>query len=322
MKLHRMNKSLFSIVLTLVASFFALNAKAHELTIAELEIRQFSQSGFQWQWVATSVKAASGSLSVVWPDRCRAEENQVNCGEDGLKGELTVDGVGKSYSAAIVRVHWLDGKLVTHTLTTAQPSIQLFGSSVDNRGMFEIGRAYLLLGIDHILRGYDHLLFVAGLLFLVGFRKKLIWTITAFTLAHSLTLVSASLGWITLRSPPVEAAIALSIVLVAYEALGNRETLSKRFPALVAFIFGLVHGLGFAGAIEEIGLPEQHVVAALLSFNVGVEIGQLFAVGAAWLLLTLTTKPNWVLRLRVPALYLIGSFAMYWMIERTTAIIS
>jgi hypothetical protein len=317
-----MSKAFFAIVLTLWAAAFTTTIRAHELTMAELEIRQFNQGDFQWQWVATGVKPASDILNVIWPDGCSADENQVKCGEDGLKGKLTVDGVGKSYSAVIVRINWLDGKLVTHTLTGAQPSIQLFGSSVDNRGMFEIGRAYLILGIDHILRGYDHLLFVAGLLFLVGFRRRLILTITAFTVAHSLTLVSAALGWITLRSAPVEAAIALSIVLVASEALNSRETLSRRFPALVAFIFGLVHGLGFAGALQEIGLPQQHLVAALLSFNIGVEAGQLLAVGAAWLFVFLTGKMLWTQRLRVPALYTIGAFAMYWMIERTAAIIS
>jgi hydrogenase/urease accessory protein HupE len=321
-----MNKAITTIFLTFLAFVlcisFSPNSSAHEMSMAELEIRQFSQGDFQWQWVATGNKPSSQLLEIVWPEGCRASENQLNCGDSGLKGKLTIDGVGKSYSAAIVRVLWQDGELRTYTLTGAQPSIQLFGSSVDTRGMFEIGRAYLLLGIDHILRGYDHLLFVAGLLFLVGFRRKLILTITAFTVAHSLTLVSAALGWITLRSAPVEAAIALSIVLVASEALNSRKTLSRRFPALVAFIFGLVHGLGFASALQEIGLPQQHLVAALLSFNIGVEAGQLLAVGAAWLLVFATAKIFWIQRLRVPFLYTIGAFAMYWMIERTAAIIS
>ena len=317
-----MNKAWIAIVLTILGTFFSASIKAHEMSMAELEIRQFSKGDFQYQWVASGSVPAADVLSINWPDGCRAAENQLDCGEDGLNGKLTINGVGKSYSAAIVRIHWQDGQLRTYTLTGAQPTVQLFGTSEDNRGMIEIGRAYFVLGIDHILSGYDHLLFVAGLLFLVGFRRKLILTITAFTVAHSLTLVSAALGWITLRSAPVEAAIALSIVLVASEALSNRETLSRRFPALVAFIFGLVHGLGFAGALQEIGLPQQHLVAALLSFNIGVEAGQLLAVGAVWLLIFLTAKIPWTQRLRVPALYTIGAFAMYWMIERTAAIIS
>lgn len=317
-----MSKAFIAFVWSLFAAICSADVKAHEISMAELDIRQFSNKDFQWQWIASGSKPATQVLNIIWPDGCRASENQLNCDEQGLNGKLIIDGVGKSYSAAIVRIHWLDGELQTHTLTGAQSSVQLFGSSADNRSLFEIGRAYLFLGIDHILRGFDHLLFVAGLLFLVGFRRKLILTITAFTVAHSLTLVSAALGWITLRSAPVEAAIALSIVLVASEALSNRETLSSRFPAMVAFIFGLVHGLGFAGALQEIGLPQQHLVAALLSFNIGVEVGQLLAVGSAWLLIYLTAKTPWTLRLRVPALYTIGAFAMYWMIERTAAIIS
>jgi HupE / UreJ protein len=317
-----MSRAFIAIVWTLLTVLCSANVRAHEISMAELDVRQFSQGDFQWQWIASGSKPATQVLKIIWPDGCRATENQLNCGEQGLNGKLIIEGVGKSYSAAIVRIHWLDGELQTHTLTGAQPSIQLFGSSADNRSMFEIGRAYLFLGIDHILRGFDHLLFVAGLLFLVGFRRQLILTITAFTVAHSLTLVSAALGWITLRSAPVEAAIALSIVLVASEALSNRETLSRRFPAMVAFIFGLVHGLGFAGALQDIGLPQQHLVVALLSFNIGVEGGQLLAVGAAWFLVFLTTKMLWTQRLRVPALYAIGAFAMYWMIERTAAMIS
>src|SRR4029079_9865073 len=133
-----------------------------------------------------------------------------------------------------------------------------------------IARAYLVLGIEHILSGYDHLLFVAGLLFLVGFRRRLIGTITAFTLAHSLTLALSVFGLVTLRSPPVEASIAISIVLVASEALREKDTLARRLPALVSFLFGLVHGLGFAGALKEVGLPERHLPLALLGFNVGV----------------------------------------------------
>src|SRR5678816_2534166 len=115
--------------------------------------------------------------------------------------------------------------------------------------------------------------FVAGLLFMVGFRRRLIGTISAFTLAHSLTLASSAFGWITLRSPPVEAAIALSILLVAAEALRDHATLARRLPALVSFLFGLVHGLGFAGALKDIGLPQNHLATALLTFNIGVEMG-------------------------------------------------
>jgi hydrogenase/urease accessory protein HupE len=186
--------------------------------------------------------------------------------------------------------------------------------------MGEIAQAYLVLGIEHILSGVDHLLFVGALLFLVGFQRRLMWTITAFTLAHSLTLASAALGWLTLRSAPVEATIALSIVLVAGEALHRRETLSRRWPALVAFVFGLVHGLGFAGALAEIGLPQNHLAAALLTFNLGVELGQLFAVAVVWAAWRLTRNWGVLVSTRVPLLYGIGTLAAYWSWARIAAV--
>ena len=188
--------------------------------------------------------------------------------------------------------------------------------------MGEIARAYTVLGIQHILSGVDHLLFVASLLFLVGFRRRLIGTITAFTLAHSLTLACSVFGWITLRPAPVEACIAMSIVLVASEALRDKDTLARRVPALVSFLFGLVHGLGFAGALKSIGLPQSHLPLALLTFNVGVEIGQLMMVLAAHALWRLPIPGRWLARARRPALYAVGVVAAYWSWMRIAAIVS
>jgi hypothetical protein len=162
---------------------------------------------------------------------------------------------------------------------------------------------------------------VTGLLFLVGFRRRLVGTISAFTLAHSLTLACSVFGWITLRPAPVEAAIALSIILVASEALRERDTLSRRVPALVAFLFGLVHGLGFAGALKSIGLPERHLPLALLSFNVGVEIGQLMVVLAAYLVMRAPVSQRWLGGARRPALYVVGVMAAYWSWLRIAAIV-
>jgi len=178
------------------------------------------------------------------------------------------------------------------------------------------------LGVEHILSGVDHLLFVIGLLFLVGFRRRLVLTISAFTLAHSLTLASSAMGWLVLRPPPVEATIALSMMLVAGEALRERQTLSKQWPALVAFLFGLVHGLGFAAALKEIGLPENHLWVALLTFNVGVEIGQLLTVGVAAGLWWALQRQAWFRRLRTPALYAMGSLAAYWTVSRVATILA
>lgn len=200
--------------------------------------------------------------------------------------------------------------------------MQLHGSADDRRGWSEIASAYALLGVEHILSGFDHLLFVIGLLFLVGFHRRLVWTITAFTAAHSLTLASAALGWLTLRPAPVEACIALSIVLVAAESLRSGQTLARRLPAMVAFVFGLVHGLGFAGALQEIGLPQNHLVVALLTFNLGVEAGQLLVVGCAWVVVLLAGRLPWAARLRRPTVYAIGSVAAYWSWLRVAAILA
>jgi hydrogenase/urease accessory protein HupE len=305
---------------SLVLTFAAGPSAAHEMSMAELELRQMGPNDYLWQWTAGN-RSGDSTLRPAWPAGCHDDDGVLRCGEGGFKGRLGMAGVGEKFSAVLVKVQWADGRNSVYTLTAGQPSVQVYGGADDNRGMGEIVRAYTLLGVEHILSGYDHLLFVIGLLFLVGFRRRLVWTISAFTLAHSLTLASAALGWITLRSAPVEATIALSIVLVAYEALNKEPTLSRRMPGLVAFGFGLVHGLGFAGVLQEIGLPQQHLLAALLSFNLGVEFGQLLIVAAAWLLVLLLRRQPWATRLRTPALYGIGSVAAYWTWARVALIL-
>ena len=291
--------------------------------MAELQMHELSKGEFVWNWGASAKQIPIGQeLTMVWPDGCHAKEQSLKCGPDGLIGKLSVDGVGKAYSAAMIRISWLDGQSRVYTITSAQPSVYLYGTADDERGWKDIVVAYAMLGIEHILTGFDHLLFVFGLLFLVGFNRRLIATVTAFTIAHSLTLASSALGLLVLRSPPVEATIALSIVLVAVESLRDRETLARRWPALVAFLFGLVHGLGFAGALKEIGLPENHLALALLTFNVGVEIGQLLTLTVAYLLTKSLARKRWFLAGRKPALYFIGTIAMYWSWLRIAALIT
>lgn len=309
-------------LVALLAVLFAAPARAHEMTMAEMEVRETAPGDFIWLWSASNDKRPMGNdLVPHWPGACEDTGNGLHCGKNGLKGALEVEGVGKRYSAAIIRVIWLDGQSTVYTITAAQPSVQLYGSAEDTRGRGEIFRAYTVLGVEHILSGGDHLLFVASLLFLVGFRRRLIGTITAFTLAHSITLACSVFGLITLRSPPVEASIALSIVLVAGEALRERETLAKRIPALVSFLFGLVHGLGFAGALKDVGLPQKHLPLALLSFNVGVELGQLAMVGAVFGLVKLPIAQRFLGPARKPALYVIGAVAAYWSWLRVAAIV-
>ncbi len=325
----RLLPSLWRLWLVAMLSLCTGTACAHEMSMAELELRETTRGEFFWLWKAGDERQAGDKrLLPLWPEGCRAEGQVLRCGAAGLQGRLAMEGVGQRYSAALVKVFWLDGQSRVYTLTAGQPTVQLYGAADDARGIGEIASAYTVLGVQHILSGIDHLLFVVGLLFLVGFQRRLVWTITAFTAAHSLTLASAALGWLTLRSAPVEACIALSIVLVAAEALrqpgAGRETLARRWPALVAFIFGLVHGLGFAGALQDIGLPQQHLAVALLTFNVGVEIGQLGVVLAAWALVWgLRHLPRNAPRaalLRAPALYAIGAVAAYWSLQRVAAL--
>lgn len=306
--MRRLRAALALLFLALVGAA----AVAHEMSIAEIELRETAPGAFQWQWGPSGTRPANQDLTPKWPAPCRDDAYVLRCGDAGLTGTLEIEGVGKRYSAALVKVFWLDGSSRVYTLTGAQPTVRLYGSADDRRGIGEIASAYTVLGIEHILTGYDHLLFVVGLLFLVGFGRRLLRTITAFTAAHSLTLASAALGWLTLRPAPVEACIALSIVLVAGEALRERQTLARRLPALVAFLFGLVHGLGFAGALKEIGLPENHLVPALVTFNLGVELGQLLTVGIAWALVRLVGRLPWAPRAKAPLLYAIGTLAAYW----------
>ena len=309
-----------ALLLALVAA--ALPSPAHEMSMAEMQLREVAPGDFLWQWGPSEKYPPSQVLRVSWPEGCEADATRLRCGERGLSGRIAIDGVGEYFSAALVKVHWRDGQSRVYTLTKAQPAVQLYGAADDPRGMGEIASAYTLLGVEHILGGVDHLLFVIGLLFLVGFQRRLVWTITAFTAAHSLTLASSALGWLTLRSPPVEATIALSIVLVAGEALHRRDTLARRWPAVVAFLFGLVHGLGFAGALKEIGLPENHLLVALLTFNVGVELGQLLTVGACWCLWRLSARWPAAQRLRTALLYGIGGIAAYWSWLRIAAVLA
>ena len=314
-------KRWFSRLLLATLGLLSTPTWSHEMTMAELGLREVTRGEFIWQW-GSSERPASQDLTPVWPAGCRAEENILHCGDNGLTGTLSVEGVGKRYSAAIVKVNWLDGQVRAYTITGGQPTVHLYGSADDRRGIGEIASAYTVLGIEHILSGYDHLMFVIGLLFLVGFNRGLVLTITAFTVAHSLTLASSAMGWLTLRSPPVEATIALSIMLVAGEAMRERQTLARRWPALVAFLFGLVHGLGFAGALKDIGLPENHLPIALLTFNVGVEIGQLLTVGVAFVLTRWLSRMPWSASARKPLLYAIGIAAAYWSWLRIAAIAS
>jgi len=243
----------------------------------------------------------------------------------GMTGStIHIAGLSATMTDVLVRVERLDGTTQVTRLTPSAPS---FVVEAAPRAM-QVAATYLKLGVEHILGGIDHLLFVLALLILVKGRRRLIWTVTAFTVAHSLTLAAATLGFVHVPGPPVEAAIALSIVFVAAEIIRSRQGeagLTERYPWVVAFTFGLLHGLGFASALNQIGLPQSAIPVALLFFNVGVEIGQLLFIAAVLIVVALArqvirrvpvTGPAWAWR--VPP-YAIGSVAAFWVIQRIAA---
>jgi hydrogenase/urease accessory protein HupE len=239
----------------------------------------------------------------------------------GLEGwEVTVHGLSATMVDVLVRVAFQDGRVVSRMLRPDAPS---FVFTKEAAGPAAGG--YLVLGVEHILFGIDHLLFVLALVLIVRGFGLLVKTITAFTIAHSITLALATLGVVHVPSAPVEAVIALSIVFVASEILRSRRGergLTDRAPWLVAGAFGLLHGFGFAGALSEVGLPANDIPLALLFFNLGVEGGQLAFLFAALGVIAMLRRlpwswPEWALRFPP---YAIGSLAMFWVIERTAAI--
>jgi hydrogenase/urease accessory protein HupE len=235
-------------------------------------------------------------------------------------GEIAIDGLPGSVTDVLARVERSDGTTQVARLLPSAPRFEVEASQ-DAAG---VASTYTALGVRHILEGVDHLLFVLALLLIVADLRRLAVTITAFTAAHSLTLAAATLGLVHVPQPPVEAAIALSIVFVAAEivhGLQGRPGLTVRAPWVVAFVFGLLHGLGFAGALAEVGLPERAIPVALLFFNVGVELGQLLFVAGAWVMLLAVRRlpAPWPRGLVRASAYAIGSVAMFWVVERVAA---
>jgi hydrogenase/urease accessory protein HupE len=239
-------------------------------------------------------------------------------------GTIHIAGLTATMTDVLVRLERLDGSAQVTRLTPSAPS---FIVEAAPRAM-QVAATYLILGVEHILLGIDHLLFVLALLILVKGTRRLIATVTAFTVAHSLTLAGATLGFVHVPGPPVEAAIALSIVFVASEIMHSRQgkaELTERFPWVVAFSFGLLHGFGFASALSEVGLPQAAIPIALLFFNVGVELGQLLFIASVFVVIALARRvmrrsrvwqPAWAWR--TPP-YAIGSVAMFWVIQRIAA---
>ena len=324
----------------IAAACWASSVHAHEVRPAYLEIRETSPDTFDIIWKVPARGEYRLSLHVRLPGECSGaplhgtfvgdafiEQWQARC-PGGLVGRtIAIDGLSATRTDVLARLERVDGTTQTVRLTPEQTSFHVTAAPT----ALEVSRTYFVLGVEHILLGIDHLLFVLGLLFLVGNWKQLVGTVTAFTLAHSITLAAATLGWLYAAQAPIEATIALSVMFVAAEILRRargRGGLAARAPWLVAFVFGLLHGFGFSGALREVGLPEQDIPLALLFFNVGVEAGQLAFIAVAVLALSVLTRllrrPGHVERgpwrseamIRIPVAYVIGSVAAFWTVQR------
>lgn len=305
---------------------------AHESRPAYLDIQELGKGTYDVLWKRPMRGDSVIGFTIVWPDGCTPAHQadrqvpgasvariRVACGGAGMIGQtLSIAGLPETSAEVLVRVTFIDGTAQTNLLRPASATVTVTGPG----SALAVAAEYATLGFDHILAGVDHLLFVLGLTLIVGGGWRLVKTITAFTLAHSLTLALSTLGLVRVSQAPVEAVIALSIVFLARELLlvkQGRPGLTSRAPWLVAFLFGLLHGLGFAGALMEIGLPQGDVPLALVAFNLGVEAGQLAFVAmilaGVWLLRRISARPlpSWLGQ--VPA-FAIGSIAAFWTIER------
>jgi len=315
----------------------ALPATAHEIRPAYLQLDETAPAQFSVLWKVPAAGDRRLALYLRFPAECQTlgepagtidggayfERWKMSC-DGGLKGRsVTVDGLRTSMTDVLARISWTDGTTEVARLTPEHPALTLKGA----QSILQVAWTYFVLGVEHILSGVDHLLFVLALMLLIRERWMLFKTITAFTLAHSITLVGATLGYFSLPQKPVEATIALSIAFVASELIKTKpgeRRLSEAYPWVVAFSFGLLHGFGFAGALNEIGLPQKDVPLALLTFNLGVEAGQLMFVGFVLLLYaavrTVTTIP--LTKARVAGAYVIGTIAIGWFLERLAGFVT
>jgi hypothetical protein len=317
----------------LAALLFVPAAHAHETRPAYLELKETAPGRFSVTWRTPVLAGMRLPVGLKLPDGVRnveepsvqelpdslLERRRIDAGPAGFAGKrIEFPGLQLTITDVLVRAQMLDGRVWTSVVRPSKPSLEIAASSTG----WEVAGVYLQLGIEHILGGVDHLLFVLGLLLLVSRRwGPMIKTITAFTVAHSITLALATLGFVHVPQAPVEAVIALSIMFVASEVLharAGRPGLTARSPWLVAFAFGLLHGFGFANALNEIGLPQTAIPVALLLFNVGVEVGQLLFVAAVVAFVAASDRvrfawPKWVEA--VPP-YTIGGLAAFWVIQR------
>ena len=331
--------SLFNAVLLAVLLIGSLpeSSVAHELQPGYLELSLIAEDEYAVTWKVPAARGRPMAIAASLPENCTPSMSdqliwdgaayvarwRMKCPGGLAGGTIRIEGLDKTATDVLVRFDHADGVNEARRLTPGNPSFVV----PTQPNPWEVARAYLLLGVEHILSGFDHLLFVLALLILVKGSRRILITVTSFTLAHSLTLAAATLGLVRVSGPPVEAIIALSIVFVAAEIVHSQKGkpgLTEKYPWVVAFTFGLLHGFGFAGALTELGLPQKSIPVALLLFNVGVEIGQLVFIAVILVLAFLGRQigrrvevqwPSWAWAV-MP--YAIGTMAAFWVIQRIT----
>ena len=310
---------------------------AHELRPAFLSITETAEAQYNILWKTPALGDKQLALKANFPTSCtsthglrRVEENKfaietwvLTCPET-LRGQsLNIGGLDKTLTDVLIKTTWQNGESFTARLTPDNTQLD-FTKSRPQGGVI---KTYFMLGVQHILGGIDHLLFVLAVMLLVTRGKKLFFSITAFTIGHSVTLALATLDIVHLNPSLVEVLIAMSIVLMAYEAARRwrgKSGLTMEYPWVVTFLFGLLHGFGFAGALRAIGLPQSDIPAALLFFNVGVEVGQLLFIGAVLTLLIfplirrLSTRSTPML---IPS-YAVGIIAVFWTLQRAVPLLT
>ena len=319
-----------ALILSLI--LFLPRLAAHEMQPAYLELSESPDQTISVTWKLPYFKGKPLPIAPAFPDDWEnlTEPNtsplgnallirwKVNPGPSPLDGSsISIDGPRSRLTDVLLRANLQDGRSVTRVLRPEAPAATIQFDAEQSTLLWD----YIVIGVEHIIFGYDHLLFVLCLVLIVRDRWTLVKTITAFTLAHSVTLGVATLGWMEIPGPPVEAVIALSILFLARELIVRTDEnpgLTERYPWLVALSFGLLHGFGFAGALSDVGLPEDQIPLALLNFNIGVELGQLAFVAVAIALTTLTRKisPKINEAAFKPIVYATGIIAAFWCVER------
>jgi hydrogenase/urease accessory protein HupE len=326
-----MIRFLFSLMLFVLIPTWSY---AHEVRPALLNITEVADHQYLVQWKVPAMGNLRMAIDPVFESSCAAPPDamesmgagasvrswKMDCGTDLAGTEIGFRNLSTTMIDVFVQIQFSDGRSFTGLVRAADPVYRV----PDRDSEAEVFSSFFVLGVEHILLGWDHLAFVLGLLLLVTAGRRLFWAITGFTVAHSITLALAALEIIHVSGPPVEAAIALSIVMLGVEAVRYQrsgvETLTIRAPWLVSLAIGLIHGLGFAGALRDFGLPAHATFVSLFAFNVGVEAGQLAFVGSVIALgfLMNALSPRSLYGARIAATWFVGVCGSFWLIQRVT----